>query len=55
MEQYTGENSRFSVKPRRNVDVLGNPCEFDTRFCRIWSSFTEKFTAQKFLSVTSSF
>ena len=26
-----------------------------TRFCRICSSFTEKFTAQKFLSVTSSF
>ena len=55
MEQYTGESSRFSVKPRRNVDVLVNPCEFDTRFWRIWSSFTEKFTAQKVLSVTSGF
>ena len=55
MEQYTGESSRFSVKPSRNVDILGNPCEFDTRFCRIWSSFTEKYTAQKFLSETSSF
>ena len=55
MEQYTGESSRFSVKSRRNVDVLGNPCEFDIRFWCIWSSFTETFTAQKFLGVTSGF
>ena len=55
MEQITGENSLFSVKPRRNVDLFRNPCEFDTRLRPISCIFMEKLRAQKLLSVTSSF
>ena len=32
IELHTGENSRFSIKRRRNVDILPDPCEFDLRF-----------------------
>ena len=55
IELHTGENSRFSIKRRRNVDILRDPCELDPRFFLSWSIFMEKFTEQKFLSVTSSF
>ena len=55
VEQHTDEKSRFSIKRRRNVDILRNPCEFDPLFLNIWSIFTEKFRTQKFFSLTSSF